>query len=322
MIRSSARVAASFTLFVLGLAGLAAMAASQDEPIQPVPQTLNADPVRASLGARLFRDPRLSGNGRISCATCHDLERGGVDGLKHSPGLHGKATPVNTPTVLNAALNFRQFWDGRADSLETQVDHVMLSPIEMGTNWVDVVRKISGDPDYNRAFAAAYSDGATRANIQDALATFERTLLTPNARFDRYLLGDATAITAAEKAGYAKFKQYGCVACHQGVNVGGNMYQKFGIMGDYFKKRGNPTPADLGRYAVTGIESDRHVFKVPSLRNVVMTAPYFHDGSAATLEEAVDVMFRFQLGRVAPREDRDAIILFLATLTGDLRVKP
>ncbi|WP_254806465.1 cytochrome-c peroxidase [Polaromonas sp. JS666] len=284
--------------------------------------TLKQDPARADIGRLLFRDTRLSGNGRISCASCHDISKGGGDGRDRSVGLHGGLTSVNAPTVLNAALNFKQFWNGRAESLEAQADHVMQNPVEMGSQWAEVVQKVSQDPKYKAAFAASYKDGVTKANIQNAIATFERTLITPNSRFDKYLRGDANAITAAEKAGYAKFKQYGCVACHQGVNVGGNMFQKFGVMGDYFAKRGNPTEADLGRYLVTKVESDKYVFKVPSLRNIALTAPYFHDASAKTLDEAVDIMFRYQLGRVASKEDKEAIIRFLNTLTGELDPKP
>ena len=224
--------------------------------------------------------------------------------------------------MLNAALNFRQFWNGRAASLEEQVDGVVQNPVEMGSKWDDVVVKIAREPKYRDAFAAAYKDGVTKVNIQNAIATYERTLITPNSRFDRFLLGDRNAITEEEKAGYVKFKQYGCIACHQGVNVGGNMFQKFGVMGDYFNQRGNRTDADMGRYLITGDEGDKHVFKVPSLRNVALTAPYFHDGTAKTLEDAVDVMFRYQLGRVASKEDKAAIVKFLNTLTGEVGGKP
>ena len=299
-----------------------ALAAMLDEPIQPIPLTSKQDPARVELGGSLFRDTRLSGNGRVSCASCHDLGKGGGDARALSVGFTGKRTGVNAPTVFNAALNFKQFWDGRADSLEAQIDQVVQNPVEMGSTWEEVVRKVSQDAAYRSAFVATYKDGVTKANIQNAIASFERTLVTPNSRFDKFLRGDAKAISAAEKAGYATFKQYGCVACHQGVNVGGNMFQKFGVMGDYFAKRGNPTPADLGRYLVTKQESDRHVFKVPSLRNVALTAPYFHDASAKTLEEAVEIMFRYQLGRVASKEDRDSIVRFLNTLTGELEGTP
>jgi cytochrome c peroxidase len=296
--------------------------ATPDEPIQPIRRGARQDPARVELGRRLFNDARLSANDRVSCASCHDLKRGGDDARAFSLGFNGQTTGVNAPTVFNAALNFKQFWDGRADSLEAQIDMVVQNPVEMGSSWASVIRKISVDEGYRKAFAAAYKDGVSKENIENAIASFERTLVTPNSRFDRFLQGDARAITDAEKAGYAAFKQYGCVACHQGVNVGGNMFQKFGTMGDYFARRGNPTPADLGRFAVTQDSRDRHVFKVPSLRNVALTAPYFHDGSAKTLDEAVEVMFRYQLGRVASKEDKESIVRFLGTLTGALETQP
>jgi cytochrome c peroxidase len=307
----------SFSLAILFALPCPLSASPRNEPIKPIPSTRTADPARAELGSRLFHDVRLSANNSVACVSCHDLTRGGADSRAHSLGIGGKPTAVNTPTVFNAALNFRQFWNGRADSLEAQIDAVIENPDEMGSKWPDVVAKVAQDANYQAAFSQAYPDGVTQANIRNAIATFERTLLTPNSRFDRYLLGDTDAISADEKAGYLKFKQYGCVACHQGVNIGGNMYQKFGVMGDYFKQRGNPTDADLGRFLVTRDEEDRHVFKVPSLRNVALTAPYFHDASAKTLEDAVDVMFRYQLGRAASQEDKASIIRFLKTLTGE-----
>lgn len=296
------------------LAALAAPAAELDEPVKPVPLSLNQDPNRAALGRQLFHDARLSANNRVACASCHDLGRGGVDRRARSSGFDGSLTALNTPTVLNAALNFRQFWDGRAATLEEQIGQVVENPVEMGSSWPEVLRKIGRDAGYRRSFAAIYRDGVTKANIQNAIASYERTLITPNARFDRYLRGDANAITAAEKAGYAKFKQFGCVACHQGVNLGGNMFQKFGVMGDYFARRGAVGPADQGRYRITHDAADLHVFKVPGLRNVAQTAPYFHDASAATLEQAVEVMFQYQLGRIGSKQDYADIIAFLKTL--------
>lgn len=297
-------------------------AAPLDEPIKPIPAPSKQDPARVALGRKLFYEVRLSGNDKVSCASCHELSKGGVDRLDRSKGFSGRSTTVNAPTVFNAALNFRQFWDGRVDSLEAQIDVVIQNPVEMGATWAGIITKLSQDPQYQRAFAIAYRDGVTKANIQNALASFERTLLTPNSRFDRYLRGEATAISDVEKKGYAKFKQYGCIACHQGVNVGGNMFQKFGVMGDYFAKRGGVTDADLGRYLITRNPDDKHVFKVPSLRNVALTAPYFHDAGAKTLEEAVDIMFRYQLGRVVADEDKQAIVTFLNTLTGEWVDRP
>jgi cytochrome c peroxidase len=290
---------------------------AMDEPIKPLPVTSNQDPARAQLGRTLFRDPRLSANNTVSCASCHDLKHGGADARPHSVGFSGKTTAVNAPTVLNAALNFAQFWNGRAASLEAQIDAVIQNPVEMGSAWPDLLKKLATDANYTLAFARAYPDGITKANVQNAIASYERTLITPNSRFDRFLRGDNAVLSDKEKKGYAKFKQYGCVACHQGTNVGGNMYQRFGVMADYFEHRSTVTDADMGRFAVTGDENDKHVFKVPSLRNVALTAPYFHDASASTLNQAVDVMFRYQLGRVAPAEDKEEIVQFLGTLTGD-----
>lgn len=298
----------------LAVAALAAAASPLDEPIKPVPLTLHQDPAKAALGKRLFHDTRLSSNNAVSCASCHNVAQGGGDLRRRSPGLRGQPGAVNTPSVLNAALNFRQFWDGRADTLEAQIDMVIRNPAEMGSSWQQIMGKLSGDAGYRSGFAAAYRDGLTAANVRNAIASYERTLITPNARFDQYLRGNRNAISEAEKAGYAKFKQYGCVSCHQGVNVGGNMFQKFGVMGDYFASRGGVNDADLGRYMVTHNTDDLHVFKVPGLRNVARTGPYFHDGSAATLEQAIDVMFKFQLGRTGSKEDKAAIILFLNTL--------
>lgn len=297
------------------------LGAPSDEPIKPIPSSSTQDPARVEIGRQLFNDVRLSANNRTACVTCHDLASGGADGRAQSIGFSGKLTAVNAPTVLNAALNFKQFWDGRADSLEAQVDFVVRNPVEMGSRWEDVIAKLSAIDKYRSAFGAAYKDGLTQANVQNAIATYERTLITPNSRFDRYLRGDASAISEPEKRGYAKFKQYGCIACHQGVNVGGNMFQKFGVMGDYFAARGRPVEADLGRYRITRQDGDRNVFKVPSLRNVAVTAPYFHDAGAKTLEDAVDVMFTYQVGRVASSEDRQAIVGFLNTLTGQLESK-
>jgi cytochrome c peroxidase len=304
-------------LLVILWMSCASIAANFDEPIKPLPPIAVEDPGRVQLGRQLFHDTRLSANGSVSCSSCHDAAQGGADSRERSLGFAGQPTEVNAPTVLNASLNFKQFWNGRADSLEQQIDSVVQNPVEMGSKWVDVVAKVSHDASYAQSFAASYKDGVTRANIQNAIATYERTLTTPDSRFDKYLRGQASALSPEEKAGYVKFKQYGCISCHQGVNVGGNMFQKFGVMGDYFAGRRTPTNADMGRYLVTREEGDRHVFKVPGLRNVALTAPYFHDGSAKTLDEAVDVMFRYQLGRVAAARDKADIVKFLGTLTGD-----
>ncbi|MFL1388133.1 cytochrome-c peroxidase [Pseudomonas tritici] len=312
------------SLFLTLWLGLAAplMAAPLEEALKPLPAVPELDPAKVELGRQLFNEPRLSANNTLSCASCHHLASGGADDKPFSIGFDGKPVELNTPSVFNASLNFKQFWNGRVDTLEAQVEHVVISPVEMGSDWKTVVQNLAALPAYQEAFKQAYPDGVTAANVQDALATYERTLLTLNSRFDQYLLGNTEILTIQEKYGYQRFKEYGCIACHQGINIGGNMFQKFGVMGDYFKARGNPVESDLGRYLLTQDEEDRHVFKVPSLRNVAVTAPYFHDASAKTLQEAVDVMFKYQLGRTPSQEDKDLIIQFLKTLTGEWAGKP
>jgi cytochrome c peroxidase len=289
-----------------------------DEPIKPLPLKLNLDGRKVALGKSLFHDKRLSKDNSLACAGCHDLAKGGVDGLQFALGVGGQVGPINVPTVLNSGFNFRQFWNGRAESLEEQAEGPIHNPKEMGSNWKEVVAKLEKDKPLVGQFGAIYGDGLQPRNIQDAIATFERSLVTQS-RFDQYLRGDSRAINDDERKGYELFKNYGCVACHQGVNIGGNMYQTFGVLGDYFQDRGNITEADLGRFNVTKRSSDRFVFKVPSLRNVELTAPYFHDGSAKTLDDAVDVMFRYQLGRAAPAADKALIVAFLKSLTGEIK---
>ena len=306
----------------LGLgAAQPALAAPLDEPLTPLPPVPRLDAATVELGRQLFNEKRLSVNGSLSCASCHRLATGGADEKPFSLGFDGQPVKLNTPTVFNASLNFKQFWNGRVDTLEAQIEQVVISPAEMGSDWKTVVANLTAIPQYKAAFAQVYPDGVTAANVQNALATYERTLLTPNSRFDQYLQGNTEILTLEEKYGYQRFKEYGCIACHQGLNIGGNMFQKFGVMDDYFKDR-PAAETDLGRYLVTHDEEDRNVFKVPSLRNVAVTAPYFHDASAKTLEDAVDVMFRFQLGRVPSAEDKDQIIKFLKTLTGQWAGKP
>ena len=290
------------------------------EPIHPVPLNPDVDLAKAELGRRLFHDTRLSKDNTISCASCHDLSAGGDDGEVVSTGIEGKQGLVNAPTVFNAGFNFKQFWDGRAHTLPDQADGPIQSNLEMGSLWPDVVTKLYQDDDYPRLFEQVYADREktiSRETVKEAIAEFVESLVTPNSRFDRWLAGDEEALSAHEKEGYALFKRYGCVSCHQGANVGGNMFQVFGVINDYFKKRGNITEADLGRFNVTGNIADRHAFKVPSLRLAAHTAPYLHDGNAKTLREAVDIMFEFQLGREAPDEHKDAIVAFIETLAGE-----
>ncbi len=191
----------------------------------------------------------------------------------------------------------------------------------MGSNWVEVTGKLSRSPEYVAAFGAIYPQGIQEQTVKDAIAMFERSLYTPNSRFDRYLRLEKNAITAEEKKGYQLFKSVGCIACHQGVGVGGNMFQVFGVMRNYFADRGNMTASDYGRYNITGRDRDRHVFKVPSLRNVEVTPPYLHDGSVNELEDVVDVMAKYQLGRKLNRRQVTLITKFLKTLTGEYKGK-
>ena len=303
------------------LAGAATLAVAPGlhaaEPIRPIPEASHIEPDRAALGRVLFHDPRLSHDDTISCASCHDLATGGDDGRRVSTGIEGRKGVINSPTVFNAGLNFKQFWDGRADTLEDQIDGPIQSPIEMGSLWPDVIATLYQDDYYPDAFEALYADGITRETVKHALAEFMRSLNTPNSRFDQWLQGDENALSDEEKEGYTLFKDYGCISCHQGANVGGNMFQVFGVINDFFGRRGNFTEADLGRFNVTGHPEDRHSFKVPSLRMAAYTAPYLHDGSAATLRDAVDAMFEFQLGRQAPDRDKDLIVAFIRTLAGE-----
>ncbi|MDX8378552.1 MAG: cytochrome c peroxidase [Gallionella sp.] len=294
---------------------------SINEPIQPIVPPIGLDKDKVALGETLFNEVKLSANNTISCAHCHNLKTAGMDGLPHSFGLYGKPSLVNAPTIFNAALNIAQFWDGRAQTLEDQLDGPILSKREMGSRWSQVVAKLKADSYYVSVFKKSYPDGITKRNIKNAMATFERSLVTINAPFDRYLRGDTNAISENAKAGYALFKGYGCAACHQGRNVGGNLFEVFGVMGNYFSDRGRPTKADLGRFNVTGLDEDKQVFLVPSLRLVTLTAPYFHDGETPKLHEAIDVMAKYQLGREMPDTDEALIIDFLHTLVGEYKGK-
>lgn len=288
-----------------------------DEPIRPIPQNNNLDHRKVALGEKLFNEPLLSKNDQIACANCHKFNMGGTDQLAHSVGIEGQIGTVNSLTVFNATFNFKQFWDGRAETLEAQIDGPTHAANEMGSNWQEITSKLRQVPEYRAAFAASYPEGIQADTIKDAIATFERSLITPNARFDQYLRGNQQAITKEESEGYQLFKSHGCISCHQGINIGGNMFQKFGVMGDYFQDRGQITKADYGRFNITKAEVDKFVFKVPSLRNVELTAPYFHDGSAKRLEDAVEVMGKYQLGRNLTPHEVELIVKFLKTLTGN-----
>ncbi|MBI3229159.1 MAG: c-type cytochrome [Burkholderiales bacterium] len=307
------------TLFLLCSTLFAApmLMAQSTEPIKPLPLETKQDPKKVALGARLFGDVRFAKNNDVSCMSCHKIVAdGGADSRPRSIGTGGVVGVVNSPSVLNADLNIAHLWSGASPSFEELIGRIIKSNLVFNSNWTDVLVKLRKDDSYRSDFAAIYSEGMTEASVTDALAVFQRSLITPS-RFDSYLRGDNNAISADEKKGYEKFKSYGCVACHQGMGVGGNMYQQFGVLGNYFKDRGNISKPDFGRFNVTNDAADKFVFKVPSLRNVEYTAPYFHDGTAKNLHEALDAMFKYQLGRSAPDEDKELIIKFLKTLSAD-----
>ena len=297
-------------------------AAVAAEPIQPIPLKLELDKKTVELGKKLFNESKLSSNNSMSCATCHIFEQGGTERLATSKGMNGHRLSLNSPTVFNSGFQWRQLWDGSKETLEEQIDGPILTVGEMGgLSWSDIVKKLKQDSEYRTAFNKIYADGITENNIKNAIATFERSLYTPNSPFDKYLRGSDDAISFEAKEGYNLFKSYGCVTCHQGVLLGGNMFQTLGIFGNYFADRGNVVKADLGRYNVTKNELDRHVFKVPTLRNVALTAPYLHDGNAKTLDDVIKIMGKYQLGIDIPQKDVDLIMQFLIALTGEYEGK-
>jgi len=311
----------ALALGLLGVpAAMAQAAVEPPEPISPLPLTVELDPARVALGAQLFRDTRVSRGDVVSCATCHPLEHAGVDGRARAVGLGSANCLRNTPTVFNVRFNLYLNWDGAHESLTTHTEAVLLNPALMNMTWPDLMAKLTQWSFYVGDFRAAYPDGITRANVLDALVQFERSLITPNARFDRYLRGQRDALTADEQRGYQLFKSNGCVACHQGVNIGGNLLQRFGVFAKPDPLHPSCGGPDPGRIRITKDPLDQDVFRVPSLRNVAVTGPYFHDGRAVTLEEAVRLMGRAQLGRDLPAEDVRLIVAFLKTLTGEFKI--
>ncbi|MDR2092158.1 MAG: cytochrome-c peroxidase [Azoarcus sp.] len=298
-------------LFALFIAN-AACAAERDEPIQPLAAPVVTNPAKVKLGKKLFFDPRLSKSGFISCNSCHNLSMGGSDNLKTSIGHNWQQGPINSPTVLNSSLAIAQFWDGRAADLKTQAGGPIANPIEMASSHELAVSVLRTIPGYVAEFKTVFgSEGIDIDRITEAIAAFEETLVTPDSRFDHWLKGDDKALDERELAGYMLFRNSGCVACHNGPAVGGTSFQKMGVVEPYIT-----SSAAAGRADVTGNDDDRFNFKVPTLRNVELTYPYFHDGEAATLEQAVEVMGRLQLGRKFTAREVSDIVAFLKTLTG------
>lgn len=290
--------------------------------VQPIPDSINPNMAKAELGNILYHDGRLSGDGTISCATCHQIDKGGVDGLDVSVGIHGQKGGINAPTVYNSAFNILQFWDGRAKDLAEQAGGPPFNPIEMGSkNWAEIIAKLEQDEEFKQRFLAVYPE-ISGYTITDAIAEFEKTLITPNSAFDRYLKGDQTALNSNQIKGYELFKQHKCDTCHTGTALGGQSFEYMGLFDDYFAARGTPlTEADQGRFAHTQNPADMHKFKVPTLRNVALTAPYMHDARTSDLKEAVRIMLRYQSGKTLPEKDVADMAEFLESLTGEYQGK-
>ncbi len=296
-------------------------AQAQFKPIPTTPPTLPgnpATPAKLLLGKMLYFDPRLSASHSISCNSCHSVGLGGADAQETSIGHHWQRGGRNAPTVFNAVFNTAQFWDGRAKDLEAQAGGPIVNPVEMASPTAHVAEQLAATPGYVTAFRAAFpgsADPVTLENVQRAIAVFEATLITPNAPFDKFLNGDAAALTPTQKSGLQLFLDKGCAACHDGINVGGGRYAPFGVV----EKPGAAflPPADKGRFMVTKTASDEYVFKVPSLRNIALTAPYFHTGKAWNMRQAVAVMGTSQLGTQLTEVEIDRITAFLDSLTGD-----
>ena len=316
--RFAVLIAVSTYILAFGCVFIAYGGQSQDltqGALLPLPDLPALDQAKVELGRQLFNDKILSSKGMLACTSCHDLASSGTVPLKRTVGYDGRMHRFNAPTIFNVANNYRLGWRGDFTSLEQQNEAVLLDRNLMSTDWATLLSKLRGSLNYEPLFLRAYGHRPDRESVLDALATFQRSLLTPSP-FDRYLRGDASAISDEAKTGYALFDEYGCTSCHQGSNVGGNMFQKFGIFADPQPLGAPVSDGDLGRWTITGADRDIGVFRVPSLRNVEVTGPYFHDGRADTLEEAVKIMGRSELGRNISEGDVTSIIAFLKTLTG------
>lgn len=280
--------------------------------LKPLPLKADYHQQKAKLGKKLFFDNRLSKNNSISCASCHDLYNGGDDGLKFSFGIDGKIGNINSPTVLNSRYNFVQFYNGKAQTLKDQAAFPIQNPIEMGSKFENIIIKLKKDNEYIKEFNSLYKQGISKDSILDALSEFEKSLITPS-RYDKYLRGDKQALTSIEKEGLKLFKKYGCISCHNGINLGSNIYQKLGLFKEYKFKNKN-----LGLYDLTKNENDKYYFKVPTLRNIELTSPYFHGGDTNSLKEAIAIMGEYQLGIVFEDKQIIKIEAFLKSLTGQI----
>ncbi|MDL2403511.1 cytochrome-c peroxidase [Rhizobium mayense] len=310
--------------FVIAASGLQALAADgfspgTRQPFAPLPQPPILDEMKADLGSKLFADPILSSKAMLACTSCHDLQAGGTINMPRTIGYCGRQHRFNAPTIFNVGNNYRFGWQGGFTSLEEQNESVLLDKNIMNADWPTLIERLRNSDVYRSLFEQAYHRNPDRSATLDALATYQRSLTTPNSDFDRYLMGDPSALSADATAGMQLFRNYGCASCHQGSNLGGNMFQSFGIYTE--PPPGNSADGDVGRFALTGNADDKGVFRVPSLRNVAVTAPYFHDGRAKTLEEAVDVMGKVQLGRPLSQTEIRSLVAFLKAFTGEYHGK-
>lgn len=295
----------------------------KQEPISPIPLQLNIPANKIELGKKLFEDPLLSHNQKQACSHCHLLKQkpDGSTYIATTQAINNSS--INTPSMFNMAFNARHTWHGKFKTLESQAEAALLNPNLANSNWAEILTKLGNNPEYITLFSDIYNkDNINKQMVLNAIVSYEKSLITPNAPFDKYLRGNLSAISAQAKKGYQLFKAFGCISCHQGINIGGNMFQKLGVFHNYFKHRGNITKVDHGRFNITGHKKDQFVFRVPSLRNIAVTAPYFHDGQAKTLEDALDIMARHQLGRKISKQDKADIIIFLHSLTGEYQEKP
>jgi cytochrome c peroxidase len=295
----------------------------QNEPVRPISNYFKTDSAKVALGKDLYHDTRISADNTVSCATCHDLNKGGVDGLPVSIGVKDQEGPINAPTVFNSVYNLAQFWDGRAADLQEQAAGPPMNGKEMGNkSFNDIVARLESDSLLKARFDNIYEEGITENSITDAIAEFEKTLITPNSSFDKYLMGDENAITENQKKGYAAFKRVGCATCHVGEAMGGQSFEYVGLSDDYFADRGSEeTPVDLGRFNFTGEAHDKYKQKVPILRNIELTAPYMHDASSETLEDAVIIMNTYQVENKLSKEEIGYVVEFLKSLTGEYNNK-
>ena len=297
--------------------------------LQPIPDSLATDIRKVTLGRKMYNDARVSLDGTLSCATCHVIDKGGADsrGTRTSEGIYGQFGGINAPTVLNAAFNVEQFWNGRAHTLADQAAGPPVNPVEMGDQtWEQICERLKEDASLVAEFQSIYPEGITQATVTDAIAEYEKTLITPNDRLDQMLKGDENALTEEEKKGLAAFMDNSCAVCHVGKTLGGQSFETLGIYEDYYAAREQSNPDivynddDKGLAGFTGDTADLHRFKVPGLRNISKTSPYFHDGTQATIEDAVRAMFRFELGvKEAPESDVASISAFLRTLDGEIK---